>query len=290
MAAALVLAVPLSVTLGYFLSAREAARHAAQPVITRALGALAKPDADVLMCVATTLHLIVRPYMTAVAEGLPKYPAPPELYPLFRQHRPLPAGTGLDMHPVDNSIQMGHSAAVVAFSRILSERGVRYQILPERAARVTSMRGRNAVVIGEPQNSEAVALYLEKTPITLAFDPEAKDVVVLDRRKPGQPRRYVPERGQDQRYTEVYGLITVVPTPGATGGQQSVIVSGLTSVGAQGAAEFFSSGNPMTSLLERLRKDGYTDFPPAYQVVVRCKSRDTLLLSSEYVTHAVFQP
>jgi hypothetical protein len=172
---------------------------------------------------------------------------------------------------------------------MLHEGRVRYQVLPERAARVTAMRGRNVILIGDPQDSEASALYLEKTPITLVYDPTIQDVVIRDRR-PGQGHDYVPKRGPDKRYSEVYGLITVIPTPGAAGDQKSVVISGLTSVGSQGAAEFFSSPKAMKGLLDRLRKEGYSTFPTGYQVVVHCNSSDTLLLSTEYQAHVVFRP
>jgi len=85
-------------------------------------------------------------------------------------------------------------------------------------------------------------------------------------------------------------LITVLPTPGGTAGQKTVVFSGLTSVGSQGAAEFFANPTAMKGLLERFRRDGLTTFPPAYQVVVHCNGRDTLLLSTEYQSHTVFKP
>jgi hypothetical protein len=287
--AALAVFVPCAAYFGYALRRGDPGRQF-DPVIVKAWGPLTKPNADVLLCVATALHLVVRPYMAVVAEGFPKYPAPPELYAFFRQHRPLPEGTELSMHPVDNSVQMGQLASVVSLATTLHDGGVRYQVLPERAARVTVMRGRNVILVGEPQNSEAAALYLDKMPITVEYDPAVQDVVVRDRRQPGHPRAFVPRRGPDKRYTEVYGLITVMPTPEATGDQRSVIISGLTSVGEQGAAEFFSSVKALSSLLERFRSEGRSGFPSGYQVVVRCNSRDTLLISTEYETHAVFRP
>jgi hypothetical protein len=42
--------------------------------------------------------------------------------------------------------------------------------------------------------------------------------------------------------------------------------------------------------LERFRKEGFSGFPAGYQVVVRCDSRDTLLLSTEYQADVVFRP
>jgi hypothetical protein len=58
-------------------------------------------------------------------------------------------------------------------------------------------------------------------------------------------------------------------------------------VGAHGAADFFSRPEGLRALLQHLRAEGYSGFPAAYQVVVRCASNDTLLLSTEYAAHRV---
>ena len=40
-------------------------------------------------------------------------------------------------------------------------------------------------------------------------------------------------------------------------------------------------------LRARLKAEGYKSFPKSYQVVVRCASNDTLLLSTNYAAHRV---
>jgi hypothetical protein len=240
----------------------------------------------VTISVGTLLHLVVRPYMTVVAEGLPKYPAPPELYPFFRQHRPLEEGAELSMHPVDNSVQFGHAAATTVAATTLALMGATYQILPERSAPAPALRGHNVILIADPQNSNEAAQRLEKTPVTLAFDAEQKDVVVRERG--GAQTVWAGKRGRDRRYTEVYGLITVLPAEGeGTPLHHVLIFSGMTSVGTQGAAEFFTRPESLRVLREKLAAQGYADFPSAYQIVVRCTSNDTLLLSAEYAAHRV---
>jgi len=253
------------------------------PVIADAWGPLALPGGNAMICIATPMHLVVRPYMSVIAEGLPKYPAPAELYPLFKQHRPLPPDTELDMHPVDNSIQMGQLGAVLALTSVFQIRGATFQVLPERSAPVTVMRGRNVILIGDPQNSSAAAGFLEKTPFTIDYDPGVKDLVVRDR---GGNRSYFPKRGTDNRYSEAFGLVTVIPSPGAKNNERTVILSGMTSVGSQAAAEFFASARDLEALRKRFQG---ASFPAAYQVVVRCKSNDTLLISEEYAAHAVIR-
>jgi hypothetical protein len=276
----------VSTALLSWLLVRERALNHPDMALAEAWGPLAGSNSNALVCIATTLHLVVRPYMSVVAEGLPKYSAPPELYPLFRQHRPLPADVKLDMHPVDNSVQMGHLAGVVVLANSLRALGATFQILPERSAPVTAMRGRNVILIGDPQNSEAASRFLEKTPLTIDFDPAVQDLVVRDRRS---GRSYIPERGADKRFTDAYGLITVLPSTGATENQRTVIISGITSVGSNGAAEFFASARNLRDLKRRFQQEGLAGFPSAYQVVVRCKSNDTLLLSSDYETHVTWQ-
>jgi hypothetical protein len=240
----------------------------------------------VLVSVGTALHLVVRPYMAVVAEGLPKYAAPPELYPLFRQHRPLDEGVELWMHPVDNSVQFGHANAVTVAATTLTLMGVPYQVLPERSAPAPALRGRNVILIADPQNSNEAAERLEKTPVAMVFDPGYQDVVVRDRG--ASHTVWAGKRGQDKRYTEVYGLITVLPAEGEVAGPHHMLIfSGLTSVGTQGAAEFFSRPESLRVLHEKLAAEGYPDLPAAYQVVVRCTSNDTLLLSTEYAAHRV---
>jgi hypothetical protein len=255
-------------------------------VVRQAWLPVAAPGGETLVAVGTALHLVVRPYMTVVAGDLPKYPAPPELYPLFRQHRPLEAGVELSMHPVDNSVQMGHTQTVVIAATTLRLMGNACQILPERSVSGPALRGRNVILIGDPQNSNMAARRLENTPLTLDFDPGAQDVVVRERG--GAHAVWAGVRGPDKRYTVVYGLISMLPGEGESDGlHHTLIFSGLTSVGAHGAAEFFSRPETLHILRERLAAAGYKKFPSAYQVLVRCRSDDTLLLGTEYVTFRV---
>jgi hypothetical protein len=280
---ALAVSVAISIALAITLAG---GRPRVDAVVRDAWQPLAPSGEQVLISVGTTLHLVVRPYMNVVAEGLPKYPAPPELYPLFRQHRPLEAGTELSMHPVDNSVQMGHAEAVAIASNTLSSMGRAFQILPERSTPAPALRGRGAVIIADPQNSNIAANRLVSAPFTLEFDPAAQDVVVRERA--GSRTVWAGKRGPDNRYTEVYGLISMLPGEGESAGpHRTLIFSGITSVGAHGAAEWFSRPESLGVLQRRLAAEGYSKLPAAYQVVVRCASSDTLLLSTEYVAHRV---
>ena len=283
LAGGLAVSVLISIVLGVNIW-RGSARIS--PMVREAWRPVTATGDRVVISVGTLLHLVVRPYMTVVAGGLPKYPAPPELYPLFRQHRPLEEGVELSMHPVDNSVQFGHAETATIAATTLTLMGTAYQILPERSAPAPALRGRNVVLIADPQNSNEAAGRLEKTPLTLAFDQHDQDVVVRERGGPNTV--WAGKRGPDKRYTEVYGLITVLPAEGEVAGPHHVLIfSGMTSVGTQGAAEFFSRPESLQVLREKLAAEGYAQFPASYQVVVRCASNDTLLLSTEYAAHRV---
>jgi hypothetical protein len=179
---------------------------------------------------------------------------------------------------------MGHAQTVAIAAATFALAGAPYQILPERSTGAAALRGRNVVLIADPQNSNVAAHRLESTPLTLEFDERAQDVVVRERA--GSRTVWVGKRGPDKRYAEVYGLVTVLPGEGeAAGPHRTVIFSGLTSVGTHGAAEFFSRPELLRGLRDRFRAEGFSRFPSAYQVLVRCHSDDTLLLGTEYVTH-----
>ena len=282
--AAVVVLAGLATVLG--IQALRVASPPLDPVVREAWRPFVSSSSEVLIAVGTSLHLIVRPYMTVVAEGLPKYPAPPELYSLFRTHRPLPPGVELSMHPVDNSVQMGHAQTLAIAATTMALAGAPYQILPERTIGAAALRGRNVILIADPQNSNVAAQRLKDAPLTLEFDEAARDVIVRERA--GARAAWVGKRGPDKRYTEVYGLVTVLPGEGeAAGPHRTVIFSGITSVGTHGAAEFFSRPESLRALRDRFRSEGLSGFPSAYQVLVRCRSDDTLLLGTEYVTHRV---
>ena len=91
---------------------------------------------------------------------------------------------------------------------------------------------------------------------------------------------------------EVYGLLTVLPTAAEPGGQQhrTLIVSGVSNVGIQGAMEFFTSAERLQELKTRFRRDGLVGFPKSYQLVVRCTAQDSLPLSCDYEFHLVLEP
>lgn len=259
-------------------------RNEVDPILREAWRPLSLPDANVLLCAATPLHLVVGPEGHE-AYGSPAYPAPPEAYPLFRQHRPLAPDAKLGLLFTDNVLGVGTMNAVVSTVNTLRSLGASYQILPERVATLSALRGRNAVLFGAPVDSEAISRTMHATPLTVEYEPSVKEFVVRDRES---GRMLVPKRDVNGDFVDVYGLATVLHTGESERGRTGMIVfSGITSAGTQGAAEFFASPSALRSLREVFQREGIGGFPPAYQVVVRCKFSNALLLSYQYESHKV---
>ncbi len=284
--AGLIFAAMAGGAVAYLLSSQTAAAPKPSPVLTEAWGPFASPDANAILCVATPLHLTVGPD-THGAFGSPIYPAPPEAYEAFRQHRPLAPGDRLGMVITDNVLGVGTMNAVIAAVNTLRSWGTSYQVLPERVAPISALRNRNAILFGAPVDSDAITKALEKAPLTVDYEPSVREFVVRDR---SSGQILAPRKDANGQFLDVYGLITVMYTRESDHGRLGTVVfSGITSTGTHGAAEFFSSPRSMRELLDRLQKQGQRGFPQAYQVVVRCTFSNLLLLTYEYHSHRVLE-
>jgi hypothetical protein len=117
-------------------------------------------------------------------------------------------------------------------------------------------------------------------------------MVIRDRRKPStDPPAFSRREGRPDGKAEVDGLLTVLPTDGSPGEQyRTLIVSGVSHVGVQGAMKYSSWPERLHELKSRLQKDGRSTFPPAYQLVVKCTAEDSLPLSCGYAAHYVTDP
>jgi hypothetical protein len=264
-------------------------RWSAQPnrpaVLVDAWGPLAESGGELAICIATNLHLLVRPHIEPTRL---RYRAPDELYHLFADSRPLNPGETLYMEPASLSIPLQDSVAAFTLAKTRESLGGSYQILPEAEAPLASLHGRNAIIIGTPVNSIAATVLLKNQPFNIGFT-SGDELVVIDQRKPaGQNEAYVGHFLNAPAESTLYGLLTVIPGADAAGHpKRTVLVAGTGSAGVQAVAEFFSSPDRMRELKARFASAGLKDFPPEYQVVVRCRVMGGRLISFEYLTHAI---
>jgi hypothetical protein len=259
-------------------SAGQRPRPAA--ILEEAWGPLADPGGDMLISIATNLHLLIRPHVPPRAGRLP---VPGELYPLFKTTRPLADSDTLYMEPAQISVPLGELAAAATLASTRTAFGGGYQILPESEAPLTAILGRNGALFGTPVNSKAATVLLKTVPLTIGF--AANDqFAVIDQRKPvGQGVLYTPS-GSDPGPSTQYGLLTVLTRTDQSGKlRRTLQVTGTgTSAALQSAVEFFCSAASMRELRRRMG-----GFPPNYQVVVRCTVSGLRLISYDYQAHVI---
>jgi hypothetical protein len=275
-------------SIAAFLLAWRAESGGVDSALRQAWAPLVTKDAEVAICMGAPLHLQVTPYVSPVQEDRPVFSAPPDLYPLFTRFRELPKGAKLQMEPVQKAIPLGSVEAMAKVMTALQTLHTRTRILPETTSPLSALRGKSAVLFGSTWYSRSASALLEKTPWTIRWDEETQEVGLI-----GQGTRhgvkFVPRRGARGEFLEVFGLVSVLQNESSLDGDRSIVVfSGLTSVGIDGAAAFFTSGPDLRALAERFHKDGLHGWPRAFQVVVRCRaSDDAQLLSFTYETHDV---
>lgn len=263
--------------------------HNPLPIMTEAWGPLLVPKADVLMCVANPPAFSVLPGPFSPPPPQPpltgERPLPRELYELYATR--YPATANLSLTVTTNATYWGDVLGALTASKVLNLAGVSPQMFPEMVTTMPTLRHRNVILFGAPAYSPAVARLLEKCPLQINY----LDAIVGPATEQSPAARYSLERDQRQRLTEVFGLITVLPGENsATEPTRTLIFSGVNSAGAQAATEFFSSPEHLLELKKELKKAGYDTFPPAYQVVVRAETDDSILLKFRYETYRIIAP
>ncbi len=282
----LLAAVIAGAILSLFIQASFRNSSGLDPVVAEAWAPFAKPNNRVLLMAATPLYLVLGPESHA-AYGTPTYPAPPEAYPLFRQHRPLASGARLGMIFTNDALGVGSMNAVVNTSSTIRALGAASEILPERPAMMSLLHGRDTVLFGAPVDSDAISEILAGTPLTVVFDEGVKEFVIRDR---ASGKTIVPEMEANGDFRTVYGLVTILNNRESDHGRLGMVVfSGITSVGTYGAAEYFTSPRALKSLRATFVKEGVSGFPPAYQVVVKCRFENMLLVSEQYYSHRLLK-
>ena len=280
MVALLLGAIALGAAVGwYFTRQRPAA------ILREAWGPLADPSDELIISIATNLHLVVRPHIGPYPGRMA---APENLETLYGPNRPLEAGARLYMEPVQLSVPLAELAAAAMLSNMRMEFGGAYQILPESEAPAAALRGRNSVLIGTGTNSEAARALLRDLPLTIDYTDNDQFAVYDKRKPPGQNQLFVSQTVGTPVPSVLYGLLSVISQPDRSGKpRRTAVFSGAGSAGVQAAVEFFCSADRMRELKGRFRAAGLSGFPPAYQVVVRCKTSGLRLISYEYAGHEV---
>lgn len=256
------------------------------PLIAAAWGPLLAKNANPLICISTAaqLTLMQRPPEPHTSPTV----SAPDLMAWYRSLPGLPPAQEIYLGPSLTSPFWGDVAGALAVSHILNGAGITAEALPESAIQLPALNRRNLMMFGRPGFSKTIDLYLRDKPFRVRV-PDGQHTTVIWNVDPkhGEPAEYNAHLPTPTGAAETeYGLITVMPSWG-DGNLRTVVFSGTLSPGTQAAAEFFSSAKKLQALLLLFRKEGYSSFPPAYQVVVRSNVFGTSALDVQYVTHRV---
>jgi len=272
----------LSLAAGYLLGGRQSGPEVPR-VLREAWGPLLRQDGNVLVCIATPFHLLIRA-APPEAEGQLYRPIPdsPEILAWYKERQVLPAGRRLFMNSGHNSPMFGDVAATISAIRLLERSGVQFEVMPERVTGPFALRNRNVILFGRPEYSRAAKLILDKGWFGFSFHLPAKGIAIWrPNPTPERPEFFV--EGQQH-----FGLITVMPSDGDDAGEhRTIVVSGTNSAGVHAAAEFLTSPYDMELLLGRFRAEGCAGWPRSWQAVVKTNSEAMLPFNVSYQAHKV---
>jgi hypothetical protein len=168
--------------------------------------------------------------------------------------------------------------------RTIAAAGGKAQIFPETSVSEAMFRDRNIVLIGMPENSPSIDRLLSNGSFRVLYDETLQKETIV-----GPSATYVTQSDAGGMM-QSYGLVTVLRGQGVQGAQHRIMIfSGSHSSCTVGATEFMSSPAHLGDFRDQLRKQGYSIFPPAYQMVVRCRAKSVVPLSEEYETHLVLK-
>jgi hypothetical protein len=207
----------------------------------------------------------------------------------WQRHYPLPPGYRLATHITSGPIRLGEVFGLVSALRTLDRLGVEPEVVAEKYVMLPALRGRNLLLLGNPEYSHTTARLLERAPWTVAYDVSYRDRVVRSNGST-DARIFTPTRDEQGAVSGTLGLVTFLPSEGTSDGVPlgTIIISCTSAAGCQAAVEFLSSPSSLHDLRARLGAEG---FPPAYQAVVRSPVfQSAQVTPGEYVAHVVFQP
>lgn len=262
------------------------ARSPIDPLLREAWGPLLDPDANAVVCVATSPQMPVREVdgIWKPLEGEPMLDAPPNVTEWYRRLRPAAAGKKIFLLPTYNSVGLGDALGAAAATRLLATAGATFQVVPERVVPLAAMRKRNVVLMGGSVETQSIQYWLKKAPFSTRFNPETGDISIME--STGQKRIFAARRNAKNQLIEAYGLLTVVPSEGSDGQQRTIAVVGTYTAGVQAAMDFFTSPRALGEFKQALQG---APFPKAYQVVVRTTVEQMLPLTQRYATHALIE-
>ncbi len=266
-------------------------RSAIDPIVQEAWGPALSPSSEVLVAVACPpMNRLVSSYPGLLPKMTGVVQTPQEISTWFGSLNLENRGGPLYMFPVRGYTQFSDTLAAGHVASLIKSAGANCQTIPEPSAQPMGIHEDGLILIGSPPNAALIARLLKSTPFSIHFDPTHNDEVISEGPPSSSKRVFLAMRNQStNRFSKVYGLITVLPSqPGRDKPSRTLIFSGISgSPGGQAAVQYFSLPAALRELKERFRREGYRQFPPAYQVVVRCGVDSEVAINTVYEAHIV---
>lgn len=272
------------------LATRPVATDLIDPILREAWGPVLQAGNDVLILVGAPPVVRAIPSQPGMKPlGNILEPAAPWISQWYKSLNLDDRGGPVYTFPTRGYSVFCDSIAAMAATSLIGAAGASYHAVPELSVRPMAIHENGLLVIGAPAYTAYAARVLKSTPYSIWFDPERNDEILGERMAANQHVYQARRAPQTARYTSVYGLITVLPSqPGRPRPERTLIFSGIMgSPGAQAALEFFRSPASLRDLQKRFRQQGYSHFPPAYQVVVRCGVDAETAINAVYEDHRV---
>ena len=180
---------------------------------------------------------------------------------------------------------VGEAEAVFAVTKLLAARGTSLAVKRSSTLSWDDFKDTNVVLVGSHKFNQKLA----ELPFELKYMPMSRPSRVVNRRPAaGEPAEYatvfVP--GTDTP-TEEYAVVSSLP--GVSPGTHLTVVSGPSSEGTAAAAEFITRADTLRRLYDKMGggRLSLDPLPPAFQVVVRARMKDGIVMQLDYVTHHV---
>ena len=268
-------------SLGLFVLLRA---RAATPLDLLWRPMITSPQPPVLL-VAQPIHVWVRD-IQGQAEPLDyvHFPDAVPSSPSFLNYlKPrLAANSQLTLHASPNATLWGDAAGAAAAARFLAFQKTTSEFLPESGLKSeVALRGRPILAFGRPEYSPAIKRYLLAAGgYTVGMLNDIRRYAIY---RPTDPQaRYL----NTQPPNEVnHGLVTVLND----GAARVFVFSGITSDGATAGLDYLTNPDSVAQLWAQLEKEGHTEWPPAFQVILRVSSSAGYAMAAKYEKHLILQ-
>jgi hypothetical protein len=280
--------VPLALILGaalmYFWQ-RDRLIPEPPAALRQLWGSLLDPSEEVILCVSTPPTGFLRNYPIENPPVAGVWPTDEKLRAWLYSQRPYGPEEIPHFIPNLNTPLWGDSAAATRVTRTLTRHGIRSELTAERLLKLPALRNRSVIFLGSSEYSSGITRLLQGLPLQLTYDRKAGDHIAIEQDASGNVvKRWPVERRRDA-LALTWGLLTFLPAEGD--GQvrrRYLVISGVSSAGTLGAAEFATSEAHVSQLMAKTA--GSTAGPNGVlQVLVRVAVDQTLPMHFEYADH-----